>query len=479
MTPRTFLLLLQMPIVAFLAISSLQAKRAFRQRGFLFVALGWTANLSYLLANHVASLFPLPHTPLLLNFGRAADLLDIATAIFFWLAYEYARPRQPAPLRRVTAATMFAAVLVYELLIFLQVFPIPGPRGSTPQIVASVFGIGCLASFYTLLRPRERWRDRALLWTGLIAYLAIQPLYLVAFGWPAAMEWGFILGMIAKICIAFGIVGYLVAGAAEGVRAEAQETRLRDLTGTVGRILHEIGTPVFQIGVHSSQLAAVAPRGAFRSHIQSLENARLRLTATLEASRQLLPFPDTLINLRDHANTFHGIPRFAEIQVVSANTLVELALMAVKETRNEIVKIYTDYSANCCLRCTPIEITQAVINLVRNAYDSLPDGTGVLHIATRTDEVSGKPVIIITVEDDGEGIPRERQTAVLTQGVTTRGGIGRGYGLAVVKDVVDHEDGSIALTSPVNPDNAQRPGTKVVLTFPRVPCEKTLRKANR
>jgi signal transduction histidine kinase len=479
MTPRTFLLLLQMPIVAFLAISSLQAQRAFRQRGFLFVALGWTANLCYLLANHEASFLPQPQAPFLLKLGRAADLLDIATATFFWLAYEHARPQRAAPARRVTVAACFVVIFAYELLIFFHVIPTPGPRGAMPQIAASVFGIGCLAAFYALLRPRERWRDRALLWAGLSAYIAIQPLYLVAFAWPAAMEWGFILGMVAKICIAFGIVGYLVAAAAEGVLAEAQETRLRDLTGTVGRILHEIGTPVFQIGVHSSQLAEVAPRGAFRSHIQSLENARLRLTATLEASRQLLPFPDKLINLRDHANTFHGIPRFAEVQVVSANTLVELALMAVKETRNEIVKVYTDYSANCCLRCKPIEITQAVINLVRNAYDSLPDGTGVLHITTRTDEVSGKPVIAISVEDDGEGIPRERQTAVMVQGVTTRGGIGRGYGLAVVKDVADLNDGSILLTSPVNSDNALRPGTKIVLMFPRVPCEKTLRKANR
>lgn len=471
MTPRTFLLLLQMPIVAFLAISSLQAQRAFRQRGFFFVSLGWMLNLAYLLANHYGSLVPEGHGWIMQHLVRAADLLDVLTAAAFWHAYTYARPT-PTPRPRLIAAVLFFfALITYHFLVFFQVAPQPGPRGSIPQVIASVIGIASLTAFYRLLTTTGRRRDRALLAAGLLTYLVIQPLYLIAFLWPLAMEWGFVLGMIAKIFIAFGVVGYLVAAAAQGAHAEEQEIRIRELTATLGRVLHDIGTPVFQIGVHSSRLVEVAPRGAFHSHLQSLENARLTLTATLEAARQLLPKSDSLINLHQHTTTFQGIPRFNEQQVISANTLVALALMAVKETRSERVRVTTQYSAQCCVRCVPIDITRALINLMRNAYDAMPDGVGMLHIETHSEERATGAVITIHIQDDGEGIPPGRTTTVFQMGETTRGGIGRGYGLPVVKEMVERNEGTVELISPAASTSAPRPGVRITLTFPRVPCK--------
>jgi signal transduction histidine kinase len=472
MSWQTYLLLLQLPIVAFLAISTLQARRAFHQEGFLFVSLGWFANFLYITTNHIATLVPGPLIagPVLLD--KVASVFDILTGLCFWIAYEAARPRRwtKRPLTLITIG--FVALLAYASSFYVIAAERNAAVAALPFVVGAMFGIGCLVSFYTTLRPSEHSRQEYLLLGGLWIYFLIQPLYLVATLWSPTMAWGFTGGLIAKVCIAFGTIGYLVSAAAAGVRAEEQRAHIEDLTNTIGRILHEIATPVSQIAVHSTRLISVAPRGAFHSHLSSLENARLRLAATLEAARRLLPYPDTLINLRDVASTFHGIPRFNEEQVISANTLAQLALMAVKETRAEKVKIFTTYSADCCLRCAPIDITQVVINLLRNAYDAMPNGVGVVRLETHNRERAGEPIIEIVVQDDGEGIAPNRQADVFRQGVTTRGeAIGRGYGLAVVKELTEKNYGSIALKSPAT-TSAERPGLIMTLTFPRVSCKR-------
>lgn len=472
MSWQTYLLLLQIPIVAFLGISTLQAGRAFKQKGFVFVAAGWISNLVYIATSHLAALTPAPVFASPAVFTAIADFFNMAAAFFFWLACDAARSPRLTRSWRIAILAGFVVIILYTTFLYRPFLASHGWIAAVPRVIASTFGSGALLYFYAALHPREPLPQRYLLKFGLWAYFIIQPLYLAGFFWPSAMPVGFSAGLVAKVCIAFGVIGYLVTAAAEGALAEEQRAHVEEIKGTIGQILHEIGTPVSQIGVHSTKLVETAPRGAFHTHLQALESARLQLTATLEAARRLLPYPDILIKLRDVATTFQGIPHFAEEQVISANTLAQLALMAVKETRAEKkIKIYPTYSRDCCLRCVPIEITQALINLLRNAYDAMPNGVGTVRLETRTGEQHGGSSIQINVFDDGEGIPPARQVEVFKRGVTTRGGIGRGYGLAATKDLVEKNHGTVEVKSPVT-TNQDRPGTAMTLTFPRVPCER-------
>jgi signal transduction histidine kinase len=472
MSWQTYLLLLQIPIVAFLGISALQAGRAFRQKGFVFVAVGWISNLIYIGTSHFAALQPPPTFARPALFTTIADFFNMAAALFFWWACDARRPAGLTRTWRIAIFVGFVVIIPYNVFFFRPLLASLGWIAAVPRVVASIFGSGALLYFYVTLHPKEPQPQRSLLMLGLWAYYVIQPLYLSGFFWSSALPVGFAAGLLAKVCIAFGVVGYLVTAAAEGVRAEDERVRIKDLTGTIGQILHEIGTPVSLIGVHSTKLVETAPRGAFHSHLQALEGARLLLAATLEAARRLMPYPDILIKLRDvAATTFQGIPHLSEEQVISANTLAQLALMAVKETRAEKkIKIYPLYSGNCCLRCVPIEITQALINLLRNAYDAMPNGVGTVRLETRTgDQDGGASSIQINVVDDGEGIAPARQVEVFQRGVTTRGGIGRGYGLAAVKELVEKNHGAVEVKSPAT-TSKERPGTAMTLKFPRVAC---------
>jgi len=100
------------------------------------------------------------------------------------------------------------------------------------------------------------------------------------------------------------------------------------------------------------------------------------------------------------------------------------------------------------------QIRQALLNLITNAYDSMPGG-GVLTISTRSVPGSAQ----ITVTDTGVGMDEETRDSIYTPFFTkkTRG---IGLGLAVTKRVVQAHGGTIAVQS------TPSAGTSFTLTLP-------------
>ena len=105
-------------------------------------------------------------------------------------------------------------------------------------------------------------------------------------------------------------------------------------------------------------------------------------------------------------------------------------------------------------------ITQAVLNLVLNAMQAMPNG-GLLEISTsRWDEVPGG--VAITVADSGEGIPKEELSRVFDFYYTSRDS-GSGLGLSVAQQIVDEHGGQIVLASAVGE------GTNARILLPPIP----------
>jgi signal transduction histidine kinase len=447
MHPGTDFILAHAVIVGMLAITTIWACRF--QRGFAFIASGWITRLVGL----AAALVTLGET-------RVTVVQEFAVVIAGGCFCAAAIQRSRRPLVRWGMIGCGVSLLLCAVVIF-EVFM---PRFVALAELVTAFsatagGVG-LALAYTRFGRSYRSLNRVLR-IGVWLYTLVQAL--LAFI-PAAAWWN-IADIFAEGCIAVGTIGYVVA-AAEEVGRSAQ-LRARDLSATTGRILHEIATPVAQIGMHSTRLLEVVPTGRLRRHAEALENARQRLTATIEAARLLLPTPDTVITLPSVVTTATDLPHLADEQVVNANTLVQLALMAVKETRSERARVLTTYAHGCCFRCRPVQITSAIINLLRNSYDAFPEGSGTVKITTGKGD--DRSTVLISIEDDGEGISHELQSTVFEAGVTTRSGIGRGYGLSVVRDTVDASGGVIELMSPAT-RNPLRPGVRITLLFPALSC---------
>jgi signal transduction histidine kinase len=88
-------------------------------------------------------------------------------------------------------------------------------------------------------------------------------------------------------------------------------------------------------------------------------------------------------------------------------------------------------------------LKQAVLNLVLNAVDAMPNGGQLQLTLSRRGEVAE-----ITVGDTGKGIPAENRQKVFQLFFTTRPG-GSGIGLASTFRIVQLHNGSIDFTSEV------------------------------
>ena len=92
------------------------------------------------------------------------------------------------------------------------------------------------------------------------------------------------------------------------------------------------------------------------------------------------------------------------------------------------------------------EIRQVLINLVNNAIDAV-SRNGKIEVAARRMMLGDKPVVQISIYDDGSGIKSEHEKQLFQPFFSTKGAHGTGLGLWVSKGIVEKHGGSLALTS--------------------------------
>ncbi len=106
----------------------------------------------------------------------------------------------------------------------------------------------------------------------------------------------------------------------------------------------------------------------------------------------------------------------------------------------------------------PSEIRQAIINLILNAVDAMPEG-GILTIRTERQERGGRAWAVVEVSDTGVGMDEETRRRAFEPFFTTKPH-GSGLGLAAVYRTVQRHEGFVEIDSEVGK------GTTVRLWFP-------------
>ncbi|WP_243545246.1 sensor histidine kinase [Pseudodesulfovibrio tunisiensis] len=106
---------------------------------------------------------------------------------------------------------------------------------------------------------------------------------------------------------------------------------------------------------------------------------------------------------------------------------------------------------------SPSEMQQVLINLINNAIDAMEKKGGDLRIATRKSDDD----IVLTVEDQGEGIPKANLKRLFDPFFTTKPvGKGTGLGLSIIYGIVRKMGGDITVDSTVGK------GTAFTITLP-------------
>ncbi|UCE82144.1 MAG: GAF domain-containing protein, partial [Deltaproteobacteria bacterium] len=109
------------------------------------------------------------------------------------------------------------------------------------------------------------------------------------------------------------------------------------------------------------------------------------------------------------------------------------------------------------IQVDPQGIHRSLLNLLTNAVDALEDNEGEVRMSTQMQEESE---VLVTVEDNGAGIPEKILQRIFDVFFSTKGSQGTGLGLAVTKKIIEEHGGSIEAQS--NPDQ----GTKFTILLP-------------
>lgn len=212
-------------------------------------------------------------------------------------------------------------------------------------------------------------------------------------------------------------------------RAEVEEKRL--YYESIIRVLtHEIRNSITPIASLSSDLLKHVDNNnpvQQKEGLEVISNQAKSLTAFLDSYHRLTHLPD---------------PQRIEINVQSLFDKLERLLCA--EPDHERVRyILKD---NMLLVADQNLIVLALINLIRNALQAIkgkPDGK----IVVEATLVANSPVI--TVTDNGPGIPSELMSSIFTPFFSTKSG-GSGIGLSISQRIMQLHSGQISVSSVPN-----------------------------
>lgn len=113
------------------------------------------------------------------------------------------------------------------------------------------------------------------------------------------------------------------------------------------------------------------------------------------------------------------------------------------------------------IRCSRIELQSAVLNLVINARDAMPDGGAIRIVARCVADGPFAGAVELSVVDDGLGMSRETLRRAFNPYFTTKvDGRGAGLGLAMVKRFAEDAGGRVDIASTLGA------GTAVTLWLP-------------
>jgi signal transduction histidine kinase len=229
-----------------------------------------------------------------------------------------------------------------------------------------------------------------------------------------------------------------------------------ELAAAFGRMTDNLHRSREQL-VQSEKLASIGEMAAAVAHGLRNPLASLRAAAQLvrhhpdspSASEHLdaiIEEVDRLDRRIRHLLSFSRPAPFHPLQE-SVARLVEGLLPAfsqmMKERKVEVQLELPDDLPD--VRVDPMQLEQALVEVVSNALDSMPAG-GRLRISASVDPAPGDSCVIIEIADSGPGIPDHVLPSVCQPFFTTRPE-GTGLGLAIAKRYIEQNRGSLEIVS--------------------------------
>ncbi|HIJ96716.1 MAG TPA: HAMP domain-containing protein [Desulfuromonadales bacterium] len=219
------------------------------------------------------------------------------------------------------------------------------------------------------------------------------------------------------------------------IRNETEKEKLReemmrlDRLASLGKlsagIAHEVRNPLTGISLLLDDLHDNAPLTA------GDQNMIKKALAEIERVEHLI---SALLN--------YSSPSRADFRMGDLNVVVnDTVLLMRRQCERLNVTLHVENGLPIPFRFDPEKIKQALINLIRNALEAMPEG-GVIRIVTAGDEEHA----MLKVSDTGAGIPEENLPLIFEPFFTSKGA-GTGLGLSITQRIVEEHHGQISVES--------------------------------
>jgi len=154
-------------------------------------------------------------------------------------------------------------------------------------------------------------------------------------------------------------------------------------------------------------------------------------------SQTLIMQIDSLSSIATEFSDFAQMPE-PQIQEFDVIPLVQQSAALFRDQSDCDITFETGIQ-ECIIKADPNQILRVFNNLIKNALQAIPDDRqGMIRIKL----VNIGNACEISFQDNGTGIPNERQTRIFSPNFTTKTA-GMGLGLAMVKNIIDNSSGRI------------------------------------
>jgi two-component system, NtrC family, nitrogen regulation sensor histidine kinase NtrY len=172
-----------------------------------------------------------------------------------------------------------------------------------------------------------------------------------------------------------------------------------------------------------------------------------------EYSKTLIQQIDTMSSIASAFSSFAKMPA-QQNETLNVVKVVKLAL----EIFNEDCIVFSSDSEEIIAKFDRTQLIRVVTNLVKNGIQAIPEDREPKIIVTVK---SLKNDVVITVSDNGSGVSEENKLKVFEPKFTTKTS-GMGLGLAMVKNIVEMQKGTISFVSETDK------GTTFKVTIPKL-----------
>ena len=131
------------------------------------------------------------------------------------------------------------------------------------------------------------------------------------------------------------------------------------------------------------------------------------------------------------------------------NDGIDSALKIANNMIKNKVEVHRDFAGNLDVECFPARMNQVFLNLISNGVQAIPEN-GDLWISTSREMIESTEYAVISIRDNGKGIPKENLEKIFEPFFTTKPvGEGTGLGLSIVYKIIEQHNGFITVDSEV------------------------------